>query len=279
MAARACPYPARRRTVKANGIRFRIETEGSGPPLVLVHGGPGGNHCYFHPNLSRLSSRRKLVYYDLRGHCASSAPADENAYGPAYDVEDLEALRKALGFSRFDLLGHSYGGIVAFRYALKYPRNVRRLALCSAPVCWTEKDRRQLRQTPAAKRFETAWAAASPEEKTRLYYGWYYARKPGRKTVFYNELTRAAYKTGKIKQALSAYDKDKTRTDWRKLLSVKIPVLLVFGGKDTEIRHHKAQALVSGASNVSLAVLKNCGHDVFSDEPEKFARLISGFLA
>lgn len=84
--------------------------------------------------------RHRLIYYDLRGHYMSSEPEDPQDYGFLQDTEDLEALRKALGLNKIDILGHSYGGVIAFMYGLKYPENVEHLIFCSAPVNITDEE-------------------------------------------------------------------------------------------------------------------------------------------
>jgi proline iminopeptidase len=115
--------------VTVNGARLWYESEGSGAPLILISGGPGISHDYFHPYFSTLRDSYKIIYFDAFGRGKSDRAKDRRAYTLARDVEDVEALRKALGLGKINLLGHSYGGIVAQAYALQFPDSLRRLIL------------------------------------------------------------------------------------------------------------------------------------------------------
>jgi proline iminopeptidase len=118
------------RFVSVNGTRLWVETEGTGEPLVVLVGGPANSHVSLHPAFSALSDRFQVIYYDYRGRGRSDAAAPgEVAF--SRDVEDLEALRKALRLPRIHLYGFSYGGLVAQAYALKHPGQVDRLVLAN----------------------------------------------------------------------------------------------------------------------------------------------------
>lgn len=112
-----------------NGTKLWYETEGRGEPLVLVSGGPGDPHTIYHLFFSRLADRQRVVYFDEYGVGKSERAESKSDYSFARDVENLEGLRKALGFTKMNLLGQSYGGMVAQAYALKYPESVERLIL------------------------------------------------------------------------------------------------------------------------------------------------------
>lgn len=112
-----------------NGTRLWYESEGSGQAIVLIPAGPGVSHGYFHPHLSALAKSRRVIYYDAFGTGKSDRAQDNQSYGFSRDVENVEGLRKALGLGKIDVLGHSYGGMVAQAYALRHPDSVRRLII------------------------------------------------------------------------------------------------------------------------------------------------------
>jgi proline iminopeptidase len=122
------PHPAGA-YAQVNGAKLWYEAEGQGEPLVLVAGGPGDSHSEFHPFFSKLADRFQIIYFDALGVGKSDHAKSAKEYTFAREVEDLEGLRKALGLSQINLLGHSFGGMVAQAYALKYPQSVRRLLL------------------------------------------------------------------------------------------------------------------------------------------------------
>ena len=110
------------------------ETCGSGPDLLVLHGGPGLDHTCYRPWLDPLADRARLVFVDLRGN-GRSPPLPAEA--PPYHtwIDDVERLRGSLGSSRVLLFGHSSGGFIAQEYALRCPDAVAGLILCAtAPV-------------------------------------------------------------------------------------------------------------------------------------------------
>ena len=114
--------------VEVNGAKLWYESEGSGEPLVLIAGGPGDAH-YFHPFFSVLADSYRVISFDAFGRGRSDRAKSPDQYSFDRDVADVEELREALGLGRIALLGHSYGGMVAQAYALKYPESVKNLIL------------------------------------------------------------------------------------------------------------------------------------------------------
>jgi proline iminopeptidase len=103
-----------------NGAKIWVEQKGTGEPMVLISGGPGGSHAGMH-SFDTLSNVCKLIFFDAFGRGKSDQAKDVKEYSLARDIEDLEGLRKALNVEKIAVLGHSYGGLVAQGYALKYP--------------------------------------------------------------------------------------------------------------------------------------------------------------
>lgn len=116
---------------------FRVWTKrvGNNPALkvLLLHGGPGGNHEYFEAMDSYLPGAGvEYYYYDQLGSTNSDQPADMTPFlSTAHYVEEVEQVRQALGLDRgnFCLLGHSWGGMLAIEYALKYEQHLKCLVI------------------------------------------------------------------------------------------------------------------------------------------------------
>lgn len=120
--------------VDVNGVRLYTRRIGGGPPIVVLHGGPGAHHDYLLPQYDLLARRRALLYYDQRGGGRSPIARDVPA-GWREHVADLEALREQWRLDRVTLLGYSWGGLLAVLYALEHPDRTERLALvCPAPI-------------------------------------------------------------------------------------------------------------------------------------------------
>jgi len=139
---------------EVNGVRLFTRRVGSGPLVIVLHGGPGAHHDYLLPQYDLLAQGRELFYYDQRGGGQSPVPRD-TPVGWREHVADLHALRAGLGIERLTLCGYSWGGLLAILYLLERPAHVERLALVS-PASITAEYRRQFDQ-------EFARRMASPE--------------------------------------------------------------------------------------------------------------------
>jgi len=112
--------------------KFRVWTKrvGNNPrlKLLLLHGGPAATHEYFEAFDSWLPGEGiEYIYYDQLGSAYSDRPEDDDLWTLPRFVEEVEQVRKALGLDRdnFCLLGHSWGGILAMEYALKYQQHLK----------------------------------------------------------------------------------------------------------------------------------------------------------
>jgi len=100
--------------------------------LLLLHGGPAATHEYFECFESFLPSADiEFIYYDQLGSAYSDQPKDPDLWTVERFVEEVEQVRRALGLNRdnFYLLGHSWGGILAMEYALKYQEHIKGLVI------------------------------------------------------------------------------------------------------------------------------------------------------
>src|SRR5713101_4988362 len=136
-------------TVDLNGVRLYTRRVGHGPPVVVLHGGPGAHHDYL------------LLHYDQRGGGRSPVPRDVPV-GWREHVADLEALRGHWELDRLTVVGYSWGGLLALLYALEHPDRIARLALVSsAPVtaAWRDEFERHF-----SARMAEPWIARSRAE-------------------------------------------------------------------------------------------------------------------
>ncbi len=124
-------YPMQEGFVDADGVMIYYKTIGRGAPLMILHGGPGASHDYFLPYLLPLARHNKLIFIDERGSGRSQQLEDVSGYTVENMVEDVEAVRIGLALGKISLLGHSFGGVLAQAYALKYQRNLTHLILGS----------------------------------------------------------------------------------------------------------------------------------------------------
>ncbi len=123
--------------VKLRNESIFVKQMGEGEPIVFLHGGPGSEHSFFLPHLEPLASQFQLVFYDQRG-CGESSFSEEAVYTMEEEVETLEALRQHLEIGRLNLVGESWGSMLALLYASRYPENVNRIFLTAAVGAKTE---------------------------------------------------------------------------------------------------------------------------------------------
>lgn len=117
----------------ARGVRIHYRTVGDGPPLLLINGGPGWSSAHMLPVARRLADARRVILFDQRGTGESVLRRlDSTTVTMRAMVDDIDALRRHLGIERWDVMGHSFGGMLAMAYAAAYPERVSSMVL-SAP--------------------------------------------------------------------------------------------------------------------------------------------------
>ncbi len=257
------------------GELFAVEV-GDGPAVaVLLHGGPGASHDYLRPQFDALASNsRRLLYYDQRGSGRSSLVPGRRPGGYQEHVADLDAVRAHLGLARVDLVGYSWGGLLALLYAVAHPERVGRLALVSpAPACARDRDRMRANLAAAAGRPEVAALRASldPQDRQARFAlavaGYFY---DPRRAV---ELTRFVVKSA-VEEAV-----------WRSLgdydllpaLAALAAPAFVAHGADDPIPLDSALATARALAADAL-VLARCGHVPYVEAADRLFPALGRFL-
>lgn len=124
-------------TVSFNGHQtyYRIAGPRSGRPLVVAHGGPGATHDYL-LSLTDLAHDRPVIHYDQLGNGKSTHLPEKPAsyWTVSLFVAELTNLLKCLGIVEYDLLGQSWGGMLAAEHAVLQPSGLRRLVIANSPA-------------------------------------------------------------------------------------------------------------------------------------------------
>lgn len=116
--------------IDVRDVSLFVEVVGRGYPLLVMHGGPGGDHCTL-LDLRRGADEFKLIFYDHRCNGRSTGAAVSSMTWENLTA-DADALREKLGFEKWAVLGHSFGGKVALEYALRYPESLSHLVLLNS---------------------------------------------------------------------------------------------------------------------------------------------------
>jgi proline iminopeptidase len=270
----------------SRGVTLLYETQGEGDEVIIVvHGGVGLPHEYFHPMLSNLSSYAKLVYFDRRAEIQSRQNPERRA--SVYEMaDDIDALRASLGLNRVTLLGHSFGGVIALNYALRYPASVKRLILISAAAAIENPAKGEKRIVDSLSREERAayganeggTGAANPCERVRrrysvLYPHFFHKLVPyefdrGVYTVYYDALAK--------KQALA--DEPTVADVTSQLGEISAPVLVVAGRHDLMTTLGQSAELAGGLPRSKFVVMEHSAHFPFFEENYMFTQWVRQFM-
>src|ERR1700730_4946733 len=126
------PQPWSHRHLAVNGIRLHYVEAGAGLPVVLLHGFPEFWHSWRHPLPALAGAAFRAVAPDLRGYNESDRPSGVRSYRLSLLVEDVAGLVEQLG-GRAAVVGHDWGGVIAWELASRRPDLVARLVVLNAP--------------------------------------------------------------------------------------------------------------------------------------------------
>jgi proline-specific peptidase len=129
--------PVREGTIPFKGYEtwYQVFGDGEAPgkfPLLCLHGGPGAGHDYLESLAAMADTGRRVIFYDQIGCSRSSIPESKpEMWTVDLFVEEVDAVRDALGLDRTHLLGQSWGGMLAMEYALTQPPGLASLTVAS----------------------------------------------------------------------------------------------------------------------------------------------------
>ena len=269
------------------------------PVLVVVHGGPGGNHLSLGP-LEQLSPEYRVVLYDQRGTGESDRldvspenPASMGRLALSENVEDLEALRKSLDREKITLIGHSWGATLAVFYTAAYPEHVEKLIVYSGgpedadlanrkraahDAMLTDEEKGRLKE--GARALGAAMqGGASQEELDRKFmalagviFGSLYCERPTQASA---EKGRAGFWANQI---AGAYVESFDYPAFLDTLSrVEAPVLLTWGRCEPSPRERLTR-LLDPLPNARFVVFEKSGHNAMEEEATLFFKVLRSFL-
>jgi proline iminopeptidase len=296
-------YPLQEGFVDAHGVLIYYQIIGRGAPLMIVHGGPGASHDYFLPYLLPLARNNKVIFIDERGSGRSEKLEDASQYTVENMVEDVEAVRQALNLGKMSLLGHSYGGVLAQAYALKYQKNLTHLILgstFSSTSAFNAVLAREKQNMPTDAREKlTALEKAGlfgngkdweknryPDEYARLawgdgYFPYLYQRRPdpnydpvaGNTTNSWDLYREMWGSHGEF--IVDGNLKSVEYTD--RLSTIHVPTLVICGDHD-ESDPALSRAMHEKISGSQLVILPQSGHLGFVDQPNLYIKSLNDFL-
>jgi proline iminopeptidase len=284
-----------------NGARLWVVTVGKGEPLLIIPGGPGGNHlAYRRMDSLAIQGNIQLIYFDAFGRGKSDTAKNVKEYTLARDIEDVEALRKALNMDKISLFGHSYGSVVAQGYALKYAKNTSHLIIANgfhSNAMWQENDDNSNHEIKT--NYPEVWEAlmdirkkgaiSSDATHQEIYgqvpYGFLYAYNPekfrggGNRKPYPNPFNTRLYYQMVGKDGDFIVGNDIGKFDFRKqLINLKMPVLIIGGRYDRVAVPRMMVQYKKYCPQATFKMFEYSGHNPQVEEPEKEFPLIVDFL-
>jgi pimeloyl-ACP methyl ester carboxylesterase len=285
----------------STGVTLKVAFGGAedAEPIVFLHGFPESHRTWRH-QMTALSSEFRVIAPDQRGFAGSSRPEDVDEYETKKIVEDLLALADTLGLGRFTLVGHDWGGAVAWAAALKHAERLKRLVIVNAPhplifqksVIEDEAQRdasQYIRafRTPGMEAaikamgletfFEKSFGAhvdlrkISDAERRAYLHDW---SQPGALTAMLNWYRAKGIvipETGE-----KAHNPLWTHLPFPK---VKVPTLVVWGMKDKALLPLQLDGLSDLVEDLRLVKVEDAGHFIPWEKAEAVTTAIRAFLA
>ncbi|OOF90395.1 hypothetical protein ASPCADRAFT_212021 [Aspergillus carbonarius ITEM 5010] len=270
----------------------------AGTPLVVLHGGPGFCHNYMLP-LAGLAPDRAVILYDQIGNGLSShypeKRGDQEFWSVDLFIAELDNLLQELGIANdFDLLGHSWGGMLGLDFAARQPAGLRRLILSNSPASaalWLESVNRLRTTLPqeiqdTLQRCETEGRLESKEyeDATVEFLSRFCCRAQPWPEEFMQSLVWATEKDSTIVSTMlgpSEFWIEGSLKDWSgldRLHQIQVPTLVI-NGKYDEAQDSAVEPLFWGIDKVRWITMAESSHCPQFDDCERYLRIVGEFLS
>lgn len=276
---------------------YRVYGEGEEPgklPLLCLHGGPGAAHDYLESLAAMANTGRRVIFYDQLGCSRSSIPESRpEMWTVELFVEEVDAIRAALGLETTHLLGQSWGGMLGMEYALTQPAGLASLTVASSPasmIQWVEEANRLREELPAPVqaallKHEAAGTYDDPEYVAAVQV--FYDRHVCRVVPNPEYVTRSFASIGANPEVYftmngpSEFHVIGTLKNWdiiARLGEIRVPALVTSG------RFDEATPLIAGTVNTGIPgsrweIFEASGHMPHAEEPERYMAVLDGFLS
>ncbi|MBC7250457.1 MAG: alpha/beta hydrolase [Anaerolineae bacterium] len=274
-------------TMAIRGISLFVQVIGQGYPLVLMHGGPGVDHSTMLP-FRPCADRFTLVFYDHRCNGRSEG-AEVSSMTWENLTADADALRQALGFDKWAVLGHSFGGMVALEYALRYPQSLSHLLLVDTcgDIRWAQENAPEILArrgysfdtVQTARRFFNGQIAPhemvpAMKKFARAYYHRLSPLLLAREVVLGLRM--------KLRPEALIFGFGQLLQDWTvmdRLGEIKVPTLVMAGRDDFQFPPEHQVALAAEIANSHLEIIERAGHNAPTERPAEVIRAVRTFMS
>lgn len=290
-----------RRVQLPTGISLNVAVDGpaGAPAVILLHGFPE-SHRTWREVAPRLRDRLRLIMPDQRGYGGSDRPQDVTAYKPDTLVDDIFALAEALSVERFAIVGHDWGGAIAWAAALRGDPRVERLGIVNAPhPAIFQKSLIEDSEQRAASQYMNAFRAPGIEAYIREHgFDWFFEK------TFSEHVDSALIPDAERRQYISEWSQPGALTamlnwyraspivvpppgltiplpDWllRFTTRIRIPTLVIWGMRDSALLPAQLDGLDRNVEDLRVERIGGAGHFAPWEAPDEVAAALAPFLA
>lgn len=273
--------------ITTNGVKLHYVTQGAGPLMLMLHGFPEFWYSWRH-QIPEFAKYFRVVALDLRGYNDSDKPKQQSAYSMDEFVKDIEGVITGLGYDKCILVGHDWGGAIAWFFAYAHPEMVERLIILNLPH-------------PA----KFAQGLYTPQQLLRSWYIFFFQlpllpelllqfsdfqviertiqgtafNKSAFTSADLNAYKDAAAKSGAIAAMLNYY-----RNNFQKFIFnqkwgiLDVPTLMIWGENDTALGKELTYDTTNYVNNLKIRYIPRCGHWVQQEQPEIVNQYIKEYL-
>ena len=275
-------------SMSVRGISLFVEVIGHGYPVVLMHGGPGADH-HSMLSLRPCADQFTLVFYDHRCN-GSSEGAEVSSMTWENLTADAEALRRELGFDKWAVLGHSFGGMVALEYALRYPESLSHLLLLDTcgDTWWVQQNAPELlakrgfrpATVETARRFYSGQIEPSEFMSSMMKLAGAYYHRPT-PWLMTREILQVGMRT-KARPEAQIFAFGQLLKGWTvmdRLGEIQVPALVLAGRDDFQFPPEHQAELAAGIPHAQLEIIERAGHNAPTERPQQVIQAVREFLS
>lgn len=275
--------------VPGGRVWYRIAGSGDATPLLTIHGGPGMPGYYLSP-LEKLSDERPVIFYDQLGCGRSERPKDPSLWRIDRFVEELAAVRKALGLKEVHILAHSWGTMLMMDYMKSNPQGIRSLTLSGPAISvskWLADANRYRSELPKETQkildqHEKDGTTDSQEyqDAVMVYYREHLCRLkpwPADLDRTFKEIGMDEYMTMWGPSEFYSTGNLKNFDGTPQLKKLSIPVLFI-SGKYDEASPEATKYYHSLVPGSELVILQNGSHMAMLEESQAYTKAVREFL-
>lgn len=273
------------------GVRLHVLTAGpagtaKGTPVLLLHGFPQSSYAWREIITPLVDAGYRVIVPDMRGYGLSDKPRRTKDYASPVLVSDMKNLLTALGHDRAHVVGHDWGGVVAWRFAASHPELVDRLVIINGPH--PDRMAERLRHSAAQRKrswyiffFQLPWLPerflARRTTMRRLFMASAFKREAFTDEAI-DTYTKAVRQPGAARGMLSYY-RAAARWPTKRLPQIERPTLVLWGERDTALGADLLDRLGEHVRDLRVHRIHDASHWVVEEKPELVVSELTAFFS